>query len=147
MPTQGGPTGRARARPVSFVFQFIDCDVTIDTTEAAAPPSSRRHRPVAPRPMERSRCPASRGAVPLPRVPWSGPVAPRPMERSRCPAPRGAVPLPRASWCGPVAVGRDVPIAPHRPVAVRTTRAPLPRPMVRPRCPRIACARGAIPLR
>ena len=34
--------------------------------------------------------------------------------------------------CG-MAVGRDVPIAPHRPVAVRPTRIPLPCPVVRSR--------------
>ncbi len=34
--------------------------------------------------------------------------------------------MPRVPWSGPVAVGRNVPIAPLRPVAVRTAHAPLP---------------------
>ena len=39
------------------------------------------------------------------------PCCPVPFAHSHCPVP----------WCGPVAVGRDVPIAPHRPVAVHPT--------------------------
>ena len=51
-----------------------------------------------------------------------------------------------------MAVGRDVPIAPHRPVAVRTARAPLPcAPPVRLGLPRprrtIAASPVAVPLR
>ncbi len=50
----------------------------------------------------------------------------------RQPAPPGT-PHRRAHCpCG-LAVGRDVPIAPHRPVAVRPTRVPSPCPVVRSR--------------
>ena len=43
--------------------------------------------------------------------PVAVPCCPVPFAHSHCPVP----------WCGPVAVGRDVPIAPHRPVAVHPT--------------------------